>query len=216
MPTGFRTAAGVDLDQVFAPGSGPTADFLRTGAGVALQFAPLSAGSKAADVGFRTSAGVDVTNLWAAAGTVDLRLPFDGQTLSAGVTALSGETGTISATATFSILTNGQYEGRSFRRGAGTLDFSGSWLPAGGSVGDFEVRFVISGSSGAAPAASNGAPSYVAVSAARQSSRTASVNAATTDTINGAHTLTVQVRRISDGQVYEGAISVLVAATGQV
>lgn len=216
MPTGFRNAAGVDLEQLFAPGAGPTAPFLRTPLGVALQFAPLSAGSKGPDVGYRTSAGVDVSNLWAAAGTVDLRLPFDGQTLSAGVTAGSGETGSISAVATFTMLASGAYEGRAFQRGTNILRFSGSWVPAGSVVADFEVRFVISASSGSAPAASNGAPSYVAVSAPRQSSRTATVNAATTDTVNGSHTLTVQLRRIADGQVYEGVVSVLVAATGQV
>lgn len=220
MPVGFRNAAGVDLEQLFDPdvvGDGPTAPFLRTAAGTPLRFAALSYGSKGPDVGFRTSAGVDVSNLWARAGSASYGIPgLDGKSLISGVTAQTGESGNISATATLTMLPNGNYEGRTFRRGAGTLDFSGAWLPSGASASDYEVQFAISGVTGSASAPSNGAPSYTALTSSRAVSRTATVNAATTNTVNGSMTVTVRLRRISTGQVTQAVVTINVAATGQV
>lgn len=208
----FRQAT-INFDQLFEAGSGPTAPNMRAGA--PLQYAARTA-PKRADVGYRVG-GSDVSNLWQPTGVVPpARLPFDGQSVFAGVTGLSGETGTISSTAGMQMLANGTYQGVAFSRGPGVNQLSGTWLPAGHAVSDYEVRFVFGAQGGTAPPASNGAPNYVASTTQRNASISASVDAATQNTQSGSIAVTVQLRRISTGVITEGTVTLFASAQGQV
>jgi len=85
MASGFRNSSGTDFDDVFDPyvqGTAPAATGFRTSDGMDLagRYAPLSFGSAAAVQGFRIAGGADVNTLWAAKGTAQYTLPFNGKT----------------------------------------------------------------------------------------------------------------------------------------
>ncbi len=98
MTTGYRNSSGVDFDDVFDPyvqGTKPGATGYRTSDGVDLnqRYAPLSFGTAAAVQGYRLSGGADVNTLWAAKGTAQYSLPFNGQTYSKSYTVPPGGSG---------------------------------------------------------------------------------------------------------------------------
>jgi hypothetical protein len=197
-------SGGVDFDDLFDPdivGDGPAATWI-TSAGVALKYAALSYGSKRADVGWRNSAGVDVTNLWAAKGTAVYNIAgLHGKNLNASDAALTSQPN-VSATVQVNINNNGTWSvtgGNSKGSVAQPAPTSGTWLPAGASVADFQVQFVVSNVGGTV---TNGAAAYAACSTSRGVSHalpTISANNSTERQANA--TITINLKRISTGSV---------------
>lgn len=215
MPAGYRNAAGVDFDSLFDPyvqGTKPANCGLRDIAGVDLveRYAPISFGSKGPDVGFRLADGTDVSNLWAAFGTATYTLPFNGQSYDASAQALSGQTGPIGSSVSLAINNNGTWTISGGPNFSGT-PVSGTWLPAGASVSDYEVQFVVSGTGG-----SNDAPSYVSCSATRACSVSAQVEASSTDFVVNGASITCRLRRIATGAVTTTVCNFSASALGQV
>jgi hypothetical protein len=212
MAKGYRNG-GWDFDDLFDPdatGDGPTVANLRTN-GVALRYAALRYGTKRADVGYRQN-GVDVSNLWAAKGTAVYSLPFNGRGYSAAVSALSGQTGTVGSSVSLSINSNGTWViggGPNFN-GSPT---SGTWLPAGLSAADHEVRFIISGNTGGAV---NGAPNFASCSVSRGCGVRAQVRADSIEYVENSIDVQCQLRRISTGAITTTSCSLFASALGQV
>jgi hypothetical protein len=213
MPTGYLDAAGVDFDDRFDPdviGDGPQAPFLLKLDGTPMRYAALAYGVKGPDVGYQNAAGVDVSNMWAAKGTAVYSLPFNGQGYSASAQALSGQSGTIGSSVTLAINNNGTWTI------GGGPNFSGSpvsgvWLPAGASVADFEVQFVVSGTGG-----SNGAPGYASCSTTRVCGVSAQVEGSSTDFVANGVGVTCRIRRISTGSATTTVCNFSASALGQV
>jgi hypothetical protein len=139
MASGYRIASGVDFDDVFEPRkSAPSgAVGLRDLAGSDLsnRYEPIASGTQAPATGFRVSSGADVCVVWAAKGSVSQSLPINGQIFTAN-SSLRG-----SGTVRFWMYNNGTYAIERVIGGTSTILTSGTWLPAGQSVGSFSAQF---------------------------------------------------------------------------
>lgn len=171
MPTPFRNAAGVDLEELFDPdvmGDGPVAPALRLHAGhPGIRFAAIAYGSKGPNVGYRSASGMDVSNIWAARGTARYSIPgLDGKSLSAIDAALTAQQ-SVSANVGVSIFSNGTWTATAgTSQGAAPVPApaSGTWLPAGKTGADFDVRFRVSDSGDSTRQVSNTAASFTRLS----------------------------------------------------
>lgn len=215
MPVGYRNSTGVDFDSLFDPyiqGAKPANCGFRDSSGTDLveRYAPISFGTKGPDVGFRTPAGLDVSNLWASIGTAVYTLPFNGKNYDASAQALSGQSGTIGSSVSLSINSNGTWSIGGGPNFSGS-PVSGTWLPAGASVAEYEVQFVVSGTGG-----SNDAPNYVSCSATRACSVSAQVEASSTNFVANGASITCRLRRIATGAVTTTACNFSASALGQV
>ncbi len=153
MATNFRDSSGTDFDDLFDPyvqGTVPSATGFRTSDGTDLagRYAPLSYGSKRADVSYRTSAGTDVTNLWAAKGTAVYALGFNGKQYTAS--------GARIAAVRLVMNSDGKWYIYGYNQTVESLLESGTWLPSGASVADYQVKFAYA--DGANGSILNGAP----------------------------------------------------------
>lgn len=213
MPSLFRDAGGADFDDLFDPyvqGSVPAATGFRTSDGTDLagRYAPLAFGSKRADVNMRNSAGVDLTNLWAAKGTASYTLPFNGRSYADHNQALTNATGTTTAILTLTIANDGTW--RVNNRTGAVLD-SGTWLPAGKTVADYDVQFSTSGAVTAT--IGNNAPGYANASTSRSLSASVSVPARSIDSVSEAITVTCLLRS-NTGAVSTTVCTLQVSAQG--
>jgi hypothetical protein len=224
MPTEF-VSDGVDFDDLFDPdimGNGPPATWLENN-GVPLRYAALSYGTKRADVGY-DDAGVDVSNLWAAKGTAVYNIPgLHGKSLSAGDNAFTNQPD-VFAQVYFTLQSNGTWNvaGGNSRGAVAQADpTSGTWLPAGASVSDFQVQFVVTSggtnsSGGAAQQqVTNGAPAYAALTTARGVTLTMpQMSASSSIERDGWANVTINLRRISSGSVSSSTVSMVVSTVG--
>lgn len=134
-----------DLFDADQNGDGPVANFLRGPNGQPLRYAHIQYGSKRADVGYRQN-GQDVSNLWAAKGTAQYTLPFNGQGVSAHVAARTNQSGTISASAGIYLAPDGTYTGSgSTTGGSSSSPLTGRWIPVGANPADYEIAMEIVG-----------------------------------------------------------------------
>lgn len=216
MASGYRSQ-GVDFDDLFdadVMGNGPAADALRRQGGQPLRYAHLQYGQKRADVGFRLG-GQDVSNLWAAKGTATYTLPINGQAFSAHNQSRTNSSGSATATVTFIIDSNGTYRILQNTTGGGNNTgsdpISGTWLPAGATVGEYDVQF--EAANVGAASISNGAPSYSSCTASRSVAASVSVPAASLDNVYAEVTLIIRLRR-SNGAVSTTQIVAKVGAAG--
>lgn len=216
MASGYRSQ-GVDFDDLFdadVMGNGPAADALRRQGGQPLRYAHLQYGQKRADVGFRLG-GQDVSNLWAAKGTATYTLPINGQAFSAHNQSRTNSSGSAVATVTFIIDSNGTYRILQNTTGGGNNTgsdpISGTWLPAGATVGEYDVQF--EAANVGAASISNGAPSYSSCTASRSVAASVSVPAASLDNVYAEVTLIIRLRR-SNGAVSTTQIVAKVGAAG--
>ena len=140
MAVGYRNAANVDFDDLFDPyvqGAKPAdCGFRDSGASdLVNRYAPIAFGSKGPDVGFRTSAGVDVSNLWAAKGSASY-FPMVIQATSYSFTGLPR-----AAAVKIAIRTNGTIpvttNGTTGTSGAGTHSYAPT---AAGASAAFDFR----------------------------------------------------------------------------
>jgi hypothetical protein len=141
MATIFRHYVdGTDFDDMFDPyvqGTKPANTGFRTTDGVDLadRYAPIEFGTKRADVGYRTAAGVDVSNLWAAKGTASY-FPTIIQATSYSFTGLPR-----AAAVKIAIRTNGTIpvttNGTTSTSGAGTHNYAPT---AAGASSAFDFR----------------------------------------------------------------------------
>jgi hypothetical protein len=163
MASGIKSN-GVDLDDLFEPdvkGDGPAALGVQSG-GVPLRYAALKYGSKRANVGI-ANASSDVSNLWAAKGTASYGLPINGESYSAISNRGTGKL-------VFSLTSAGAYTVvATINAGTPTTLATGTWLPSGGSVGDYAVQFSNSITS---QVASGGGSNTIANGATTQSALT--------------------------------------------
>lgn len=156
---GLFQQGGVNFDQLFDPdvmGNGPSVANMRAG-GEPLRYAVIQYGSKRADVGYRVG-GSDVSNLWAAAGTAQYDLPFQGAQYSTFNQAQTGQGGLITSVVSFTVGPDGNFN---VIRGVGEPS-SGSILLGGGQVSEYSYRIVVVSSTGTV---NNGAASIAAVGA---------------------------------------------------
>lgn len=140
MPTGYRFE-NVDFEDLFDPdvnGDGPSAPGYMVN-GVPMRFAHVQYGSRRGDVGRRIDGVGDLASLWAAKGTAQYTLPFNGHSFSGHVSAKTNQTGTIQADAGIAIYGDGTY--RAYGGGTGVTQKieDGRWLPAGANPADYEV-----------------------------------------------------------------------------
>jgi len=216
--SGFRFGS-THFDDLFDPdivGDGPVAEGLKVGAS-AVRYAKLSYGSKRANVGISVPGVGDVSNLWAAKGTAVYSIPgLGGKQLSAIDQALTNQPN-VSASASVTINHLGQWSvGASTSLGAGVsvpAPTSGVWPPAGTSVGDHEVQFVVT-SSGEGTL-TNGAPSYASCT----SSRSVTLSLPSRSANNGIEriasaAITIRLRRISTGQVTNTNVGMYLRTVG--
>lgn len=214
MAKGFRSVT-VDFDDLFDPdimGNGPSVPNLRSGG--ALRYAAIAYGAKRPDVGYRQG-NVDVSNLWAAKGTATYTLPINGQAFSAHNQSRTNSSGSAVATVTFIIDSNGTYRILRNTTGGGNNDasdpISGTWLPAGASVGEYDVQFEAANLGAAS--ISNGAPSYSSCTASRSVAASVSVPAASLENVSAEVTLIIRLRR-SNGAISTTHIVAKVGAAG--
>lgn len=214
MARGYRFQS-VDFDDLFDPdimGNGPSVANLRSGG--ALRYAAIAYGSKRPDVGYRQG-GVDVSNLWAAKGTATYTLPINGQAFSAHNQSRTNSSGSAVATVTFIIDSNGTYRILQNTTGGGNNTgsdpISGTWLPAGATVGEYDVQF--DAANVGAASISNGAASYSSCTASRSVAASVSVPAASLDNVSAEVTLIIRLRR-SNGAISTTHIVAKVGAAG--
>jgi len=216
MTSGFRSQ-GVDFDDLFdadVMGDGPTAGGLRRPGGTALRYAHVRYGQKRADVSYRIG-GQDVSNLWAAKGTAAYTLPINGQLFSAHNQSRTNSSGSAVGTVTFVIDSDGRYRILQNTTGGGNNYASdpviGTWLPAGATVGQYDVQF--EAANVGAASISNGAPSYAPCTSSRSIAASVSVPAASLDNVSAEVTLIIRLRR-SNGASSTTQIIARVGASG--
>jgi hypothetical protein len=213
MPSLFRDASSTDFDDLFDPyvqGSIPGNTGSRTSDGTDLagRYAPLAFGTKRADVNVRNSAGIDLSNLWAAKGTASYSLAFNAHGYNDHNQALTNATGTTTAMLTLTIANDGTW--RITSRTGAVLE-SGTWLPAGKAVTDYDVQFSASGA--ATASIGNNAPSYANCGTSRAISASVSVPARSTDFVSESITITCLLRS-NTGAVSTTVCSFVVSAQG--
>lgn len=219
MASGVKSA-GVDLDDLFDPdvvGDGPSAPGVKSG-GVPLKYAALKYGIKRANVGI-ANAGVDASNLWAAKGTASYALPINGQHFSGSGQALSGQEGTITATAQFGANADGTYSviGSGTNGGSSVLA-SGSWRTQGGASSDYQIQFTLSaGSTSGTGSTGNTAPAYTSLASGQAASVTCTCPANAPSTYTWTYGLRIRIRRVSTGVVIsDTTITLSATAAGMV
>lgn len=205
---------GVDFDDIFEPGTVVASSSLIRRGGGPLQYAARGSVPKYQNVGLRVG-GSDVSNLWLPKGSAPPKLPIDGAAYNVTASAPTGATGTTSANVSVTLNSNGTYEVLATRGSAiepaSEVLASGTWLPSGGSVADYEVHFAGANSGGVV---SNGAPTFMSLSASRTYSITASVSSSSSATDTGAvPALSINLRRVGAG-VSASEIALYVSATG--
>jgi hypothetical protein len=218
MAKGYRTS-GIDFDDLFDPdvmGDGPSVGNLRMN-GAALRYAALKYGAKRADVGYRQD-GIDVSNLWAAKGTaVYVITGLHGKHLYASDGALTNQPN-VSAQVYVSLSNNGTWGvGGSTSRGSFSQNAptSGTWLPSGAAVSDYQAQFVVTSSGTGQQNVYNGAPAYAALTTARGVTLSLpSYNAANGDLRTGSADVTIYLKRISTGTVSITRLSMDVETLG--
>jgi len=216
MPTEF-TSDGVDFDDLFDPdikGDGAQATWLENN-GTPLRYAALSYGTKRADVGFEDG-GVDVSNLWAAKGTAVYSITgLQGKSLSAGDAANTFQT-TVSAAVWVSIKSDGTWSvagSNSKGNVAQSAPTSGTWLPSGQAVSDYQVMFA-AGQSGDG-SITNGATAYSAATTNRTLTLSLpSISANNAIERFGSASVTIHLKRVSTGQVTTTTLSMNVSTVG--
>lgn len=168
MTTGIKVAAGTDLDDVFDPytiGTKPANTGTATSDGVDLanRYAPLSYGSAAAATGFKIASGADFNTLWAAKGSATYTIAnLNGRNFNVIQTALSSS-GNVSARIDVTIVNSGGWtaaasDSTGTRAMPGTN--SGTWLPAGGAVADYQVQIDTTVTENTGGSVANGASVY--------------------------------------------------------
>ncbi len=149
----FHDNADIQFDDVFAPNLSGTyaadSGFRGPdGSDLSRRYEHISFGSKHADVNHRTSAGIDVSNLWAAKGTAVYALGFNGKQYIAS--------GARSAAVRLVMNSDGKWYIYGYNQTVESLLESGTWLPSGASVTDYQVKFAYT--DGANGSILNGAP----------------------------------------------------------
>lgn len=213
-------SGGIDFDDLFDPdvvGDGPSTPWLMSG-GVPLRYAALAYGAKRADVGYVNSMGIDASNLWAAKGTaVYVIAGLHGKALYANDGALTDQP-RVSAQTFVSLSNNGTWSvGGSTSHGSfpQNAPTSGTWLPNGAAVSDYQVQFVISSSGTGQQTVYNGAPAYATLTAARGVTLSLpSYNAANGDLRTGSADVIIHLMRISTGTVSTTRLSMDVETLG--
>ncbi len=215
-------ASGVNFDDLFdfyvQGGQAPACGFTTPdGRDLSARYAPLAVGQKRADVGFSGVQGYDVSNLWAAKGTATYSLGFNGGNYARSALALTNQQGTVAASVGLAINSDGTWViTSSSTREGGRTEASGTWLPAGGNVGDYEVQFGVATSQGGGGSISNSAPSYQNLGASRTVGISASARAASTENIDHSIHVVCYLRRISTGHTTVTSCSMRAMATGWV
>lgn len=202
MVTGFRNSAGTDFDDLFdlyEQGTKPSATNYRTSNGVDLaqRYAPLAYGTKGANVNMRTSAGLDLSNLWARKGSAVYSLGFNGSIFSAGNTGLTGQPGTLTASVTLAIRSDGTW---AIYKHPQTEVVTGTWLPSGETASAYQVRFTAANIGQAD--IYNSAPSYASCASDNSISASLSIPAQSSQYLSESVLITCQIRS-SDGRSTE-------------
>lgn len=221
MPVGFRNSANTDFDSLFDPyvqGTSPSSGFPFGGPDFSTRYAPIEFGTKGPDVGYRTSTGLDVSNLWAAFGTAVYTIEgLNGKDLFAADNALTGQP-IVNATVQFQIKNDGTWSvagGTTQGAVAQPPPTSGTWLPAGAAVADFEVRIDVVSSGHASRVIGNNATVYSPATTTRVGSLTlpdASGNNANLRIATA--TFTILLRKIATGSVSTTTVDARVETLG--
>lgn len=223
MATNYRSG-GYDLDDLFDPyvsgqKSHDTA-FRIDGVDLSQRYAHIQFGQKRDDVGYRLGNGVDVSNLWAAKGTASyVIVGLEGKSLRANDGAATNQK-QVYATVSVYLAEDGRWSvSGSTARGGVTQSApsSGTWLPSGVGVADYEVMFQITDSGGNGHSVYNGAPGYASLTTGRSASLTlGAISAANTTWREARFTVRIHLRRISTGSVSLTTVSGSISTSGWV
>lgn len=215
MPTGYQNEFGVDLEDLFEPGSVPALGYLLAD-DTTLRFAARGSAQKGPDIGYQDVNGLDLSNLWLPKGSAPPALGFNGKSYGASAQAPSLSVVQATARLTLQLRNNGTWEivrtvsGAVSGNGTAVLE-SGVWLPSGGVVSDYEVQFTPTASGQGST--TNSAPSYTALSVSQTISLIVSVDPATADNAIGSSSMVCLLRRA--GQTASGSTcSFSCSATG--
>lgn len=196
-------SAGLDFDDQFDPdivGDGPTAPQYKVN-GTPLKYADIKYGSKGPNCGYAEN-NVDLSNKWAAKGTARYALPIDGESFIAHSSGLNSPA--MEANIQVDIKSNGTYSVTCIGNGFVSGNASGTWLPAGRSVSEYQVEFVWQQSSQytSGPATvTNGAATYQSATTTRTVSFDAQVGQFTGLDKGSSGTLIINLKRVSTGVV---------------
>lgn len=217
MASGYKNAAGSDFDDLFDPdvvGDGPTAANFKLSDGSLLKYADVKYGSAGPNVSFKLANGADVATLWAKKGSASYVSPPAGTFVAKsfgtqGPAMDSNVTVNIHSDGTFTVTTAGN--------GSVSPVLSGTWLPAGDSASNYQVEFVWAQSSqypNGPATITNGAATYQACTSNRSISVDAQVGQLTGNDKGSIGSITVNIKRISTGQVSAGICGVTVESAG--
>lgn len=219
MASGHRVN-NVDFDDLFDPditGDGPVAlGYGRQDNGQRLRYAHIQYGSKGPDVG-RRQGGVDISNLWARKGSAVYALGFNGKSYAAFSQAPTNATPPPTASLQLAINSDGTWTIRRIVSGglSGNGNFiidSGTWLPAGHAVSDYQVQF--SGGASGGGTVTNSAPTPQSCTASHSIMLTASVPAASSGSMQAFVAAQCTMRRVSTGGTTNSTCSFSCDATG--
>lgn len=218
MASGYKNAAGTDFDDLFDPdvvGDGPTASGFMKADGTLLKYAAAKYGTVGPNVNFKLASGADVATLWAKKGSASYALPINGDNF------VAHSDGTISsamdANIAVQIKSDGTYLVTCVGNGSVTPGASGTWLPSGQSVSDYQVEFVWSQSSQfpTGPATvTNGAATYQACTSTRTISFDAQVGQLTGNDKGSIGNLAINLKRVSTGVVNATNVGINVESFG--
>lgn len=219
MSTAIKSA-GVPLSSIFDPYQPGTTKARASGiddAGNDLSnlYASIAYGSAAAATGIK-SQGADLNTLYAKIGTASYGLPFNGQKFIGRSSGLDGPN--MDASVILSINSNGTYTITCAGNSADTgPNASGTWLPSGQSVSDYQVQFIFNQTfqytTGPATI-TNGAATYQACTTTRTLSFDAQVGQNTAADKGSKGSITLNLKRISTGVVTATACTVDVESHG--
>lgn len=223
MANSYRNVAGQNPEDVYDPdvmGDGPVAAIggigYRNAAGQLLKFAAKQYGSAAPNHGYRIADGRDFSALWAKKGTASYALPINGQTFEASGQALSGQEGTITATAQFGANSDGTYSViRSGTNGGSSVLASGSWRTQGGASSDYQIQFTLTvGGTSGTGSTGNTATTYTSLAAGQAASVTCTCPASAPTTYKWTYGLRIRIKRVSTGVVISDTTITLSAVAG--
>jgi hypothetical protein len=203
MASGYRNAAGVDIDDIYDPdivGDGPVATGFRKSDGSLLRYAAIQYGSKAPDIGYRLANGADLSTLWAKKGSAQYVLADPGYWTLQSNTALAGGS-VYSVVGSLSMAPDGTWQVLNYTQSDPGHPQTGHWYQSTspGIGSSYQARLTFTLGQGTAPTLSNNASDWHTLGDSIGFSAT--LKTTTSQPLHCTGTLRVQIRRTSDQHI---------------
>lgn len=213
---------GVGLDQIFDPYISGTKASL-TGYTVKISgvdtdlrdiFAPLYLGTSAGPTNYKVK-NADLNTFFAAKGTANYSLPINGQTYN------SQSSGNVSssmlASAKITIKADGTYAVQCVGNNIVTSPASGTWLPSGGTVSNFQVQFTsaqVSQFTTGPATITNTAAAFTACTSDQSLTASAASPQTGGQDRGGTYAITIAIKNVATGSVATTTITFTVESVG--